>query len=206
MIKPTYIEKTGARGASQMANDTQTRRMKQKAGHQEILGETIAKFEFFSHGWNPYSRFLDVDKVDLILRRRRDTKTIYREIQIKFGKLHTCASPWERKLFSHSSWAFFSETDLAGLTEHGELFVAYVLSLDDGFKGDMFIFSAQKFARVVRAAPRSGENSYRVLVSCTNSTEKVGWYLRRTQRKFEALTDTTVLNVTTNYRNFDCLL
>jgi hypothetical protein len=44
--------------------------MKQKAGHQEILGETLAKFEFFENGWHPYSRFLDVDKVDLILRRR----------------------------------------------------------------------------------------------------------------------------------------
>ena len=42
--------------------------MKLKAGHQEILGETIAKFEFFESGWNPDSRFLDVDKVDLILR------------------------------------------------------------------------------------------------------------------------------------------
>jgi hypothetical protein len=42
--------------------------IKLKAGHQEILGETIAKFEFFESGWNPDSRFLDVDKVDLILR------------------------------------------------------------------------------------------------------------------------------------------
>jgi hypothetical protein len=41
------------------------RDLKQKAGHYEILGETYAKFEFFQHGWNPYSRFLDVDKVDL---------------------------------------------------------------------------------------------------------------------------------------------
>ena len=44
--------------------------MRSRAGHYEILGETYAKFEFFEKGWNPYSRFLDVDKVDLILRRR----------------------------------------------------------------------------------------------------------------------------------------
>ena len=43
---------------------------RQKAGHYEILGETYAKFEFFENGWYPYSRFFDVDKVDLILRRR----------------------------------------------------------------------------------------------------------------------------------------
>jgi hypothetical protein len=43
--------------------------LRRKAGHYEVLGETYAKFEFFQKGWNPYSRFLDVDKVDLILRR-----------------------------------------------------------------------------------------------------------------------------------------
>ncbi len=63
--------------------------MRRKAGHQEILGETLAKFEFFSNGWHPYTRFLDVDKIDLILRRRRATRTEYREIQVKFGKLYT---------------------------------------------------------------------------------------------------------------------
>ena len=25
-----------------------------KPGHYEILNETIAKFEFLQHGWNPY--------------------------------------------------------------------------------------------------------------------------------------------------------
>ncbi len=43
---------------------------KLKAGHAEIQGETIAKFELFENGFNPYSRYLDVDKVDLILRKR----------------------------------------------------------------------------------------------------------------------------------------
>lgn len=31
-----------------------------KSGHYEIHGETIAKFEFFQNGFNPYSRYLDV--------------------------------------------------------------------------------------------------------------------------------------------------
>lgn len=43
--------------------------VRRRAGHYEILGETVAKFELFQKGWNPSSRFLDVDKVDLILRR-----------------------------------------------------------------------------------------------------------------------------------------
>ncbi len=69
-----------------------TKDLKKKAGHLEILGETIAKVEFFENGWNPYSRFLDVDKVDLILRRRLHGRIIYREVQVKFGKLFECIS------------------------------------------------------------------------------------------------------------------
>ncbi len=36
----------------------------QQAGHYEVLGETYAAFVLLAHGWNPYSRFLDVDTVD----------------------------------------------------------------------------------------------------------------------------------------------
>jgi hypothetical protein len=84
-------------------DDFPTTAMRQKAGHQEILGETLAKFEFFQKGWHPYSRFLDIDKVDLILRRRLADKIVYREVQVKFGKLHTSMSAWEHKLFTCSS-------------------------------------------------------------------------------------------------------
>jgi hypothetical protein len=62
---------------------------RRRAGHYEILGgETYAKFEFFQKGWNPYSRFLDVDKVDLVLRRTWANVPEYREVQVKFGKLY----------------------------------------------------------------------------------------------------------------------
>ena len=64
-----------------------TAKEKQKAGHYEIYGETLAKFEFFEAGWNPYERYLDVDQVDLILRRRKGDRIIYREIQVKYGAL-----------------------------------------------------------------------------------------------------------------------
>src|SRR6266540_5580899 len=61
--------------------------LRRRAGHYEILGETYATFEFFQQGWNPYTRFLDVDKVDLILRRSQAGIPCYREVQVKFGKL-----------------------------------------------------------------------------------------------------------------------
>src|SRR5690242_18440448 len=88
--------------------------LKRKAGHYEILGETLAKFEFFEHGWNPYSRFLDVDKVDLILRRSGQGKPVYREVQVKFGKLYPVGPAWERQLFDITSWRFFRSDEFVG--------------------------------------------------------------------------------------------
>ena len=82
-------------------------KLRRKAGHYEILGETYAKFEFFQKGWNPYSRFLDVDKVDLILRRTKGGSPVYREVQVKFGKLYRVGAAWERRLFDVTSWRFF---------------------------------------------------------------------------------------------------
>ena len=73
-----------------------TRQQKAQAGHYEILGETLAKFEFFEAGWNPYQRYLDVDKVDFILRRRVADKVTYREVQVKYGKLYDCGPKWEQ--------------------------------------------------------------------------------------------------------------
>ena len=69
------------------------------AGHQEVLGETLAKFEFLQHEWNPYTRFLDVDRVDLILPRIENGPPSYREIQVKYGKLYPIGRQWEHQLF-----------------------------------------------------------------------------------------------------------
>ncbi len=89
-----------------------------KAGHYEILGETYAKFEFFENGWNPYARFLDIDKVDLILRRRGSDGPTYREVQVKYGKLHEVGAKWEQKLFDLTSWRFFREKEFDDFADH----------------------------------------------------------------------------------------
>jgi hypothetical protein len=180
-----------------------TAHMRRKAGHQEILGETLAKFEFFQHGWHPYTRFLDVDKIDLILRRRREQKVEYREVQVKFGKLYTCARKWELPLFSVSSWRFFTEKALNDLTEREGLYLAYVLAPDDGFKGDLFVFPIKTFAECVRRADRLGDGAYRVYISRAHGDEP-RWYMRRKPR-FTELTQETVIDVTEYYRNFKCL-
>jgi hypothetical protein len=185
-------------------DDFPTAAMKQKAGHQEILGETLAKFEFFQKGWHPYSRFLDIDKVDLILRRRLADKIVYREVQVKFGKLYTRMSPWEHKLFNCSSWRFFTEKDLDDMAERVGLFLAYVLSRDEDYKGDMLIFPIKNFVEIVKSSHISGNGKYKVYISPSLGDEP-RWYIRRQDRKFGTLDKKTVVDVTEHYRNFQCL-
>ena len=180
-----------------------TAEMRRKAGHQEILGETLAKFEFFQHGWHPYTRFLDVDKIDLILRRRRGSTVEYREVQVKFGKLYQCTRPWELPLFSVTSWRPFTEKALVGLSERDGLFLAYVLAPDDGFKGDMFVFPMKEFIELVRTADRLRKGDYRIYLSCSRNPPG-RWYMRRVP-SFAELTEKTVHDVTKYYRNFACL-
>ncbi len=179
-----------------------TKAMKKKAGHQEILGETIAKFEFFENGWNPYSRFLDVDKVDLILRRRLPGRIVHREVQVKFGKLFECKLAWEKPLFSCTSFRFFSEKNLDDMTNQKGLFLAYVLSRDGGFKGDMLIFPIDDFAEIVRMAYKSG-GKYKLYISRKLGDEN-RWFVR-CQPRFNVIDDETTIDVTRYYRNFRCL-
>jgi len=121
-------------------SETLLPKAKSKAGHYEILGETYAKFEFFENGWNPYSRFLDVDKVDLILRRKVNGEKIYREVQVKYGKLYdigTVGTAWARRLFDFSSWRFFKEDEFTAQLNDAGFFIAYVLAADIGYRGDI---------------------------------------------------------------------
>ena|ERR1051325_1276145 len=131
---------------------------RRKAGHYEVLGETYAKFEFFENGWNPYSRFLDVDKVDLILRRKVNGKKVYREVQVKYGKLYDVIPAWERELFDVTSWRFFKEDEFTAHTNDPDFFVAYVLAADSGYKRDIFIFPVREFMEVIRCGiPSKGQ-------------------------------------------------
>ena len=58
-------------------------------GHKEVIGETIAKLVLHKEGFNPYSRFLDTESIDLIVRHdkgeHKETPT-YNEIQVKYSK------------------------------------------------------------------------------------------------------------------------
>jgi len=68
----------------------------------------------------------------------------------------------------------------------------------------MFIFPIQNFVDVVRSSLKSGDGEYKVYIS-RSSAEEPHWYIRRQGRKFDTLNDTTVVDVTNYYRNFQCL-
>ena len=183
--------------------------IRRRAGHQEILGETYAKFEFFEKGWNPYSRFLDVDKVDLILRGTTATgQRVYREVQVKFGKLYPVGSAWERNLFDFSSWRFFKEDEFSAQVNQKDFFIAYVLSRDPtpdkpAYQGDIFIFPVRDFAEIIRCGIQSkGRKVY--LSRLKGEAER--WFLRKKARRFEKITEETCLEVTAYRRNFGALL
>jgi hypothetical protein len=175
--------------------------LRRRAGHYEILGETYAKFEFFQKGWNPYSRFLDVDKVDMVLRRTVNGSPIYREVQVKFGKLYRVTGKWERPLFDVTSWRFFKDGEFSDVSP--SLFVAYVLSEDEEYHGDFFIFPARKFASLINAAPLSGKKRRVYISRCVDDPSR--WVLRRMMTKFDRVTDETCLDVSAYRRNFEIL-
>ena len=173
-----------------------------KAGHYEIQGETIAKFEFFDNGFNPYSRYLDVDKVDLILRQRVGNDISYVEVQVKYGRLYDYGPKWQQFHFDHTSWKFFRPTDFA--ESHDNFFVAYVLAHPTGYKGDIFIFPGRIFNALINHAIPSHTKSglqYKVYIAHGHADDK--WYLL-TARKFENLPGNTI-DVSKYRRNFKIL-
>ncbi|MGC2413918.1 MAG: hypothetical protein WA459_14615 [Stellaceae bacterium] len=105
--------------------------------------------------------------------------------------------------FSQTSWRFFSQKNLNDLLEHDGLYLAYVLSHDDGFKGDMFIFKADEFVDIVRRSDQVGNGNYRVYISAAASEDR-RWFVRRTP-KFNQLNDETVIEVSKHYRDFERL-
>ena len=173
-----------------------------RAGHQEIQGETIAKFEFFDNNFNPYSRYLDVDKVDLILRKRKGKKIHYIEVQVKYGKLYKCGPKWEINAgFDYTSWRFFKLDEFKD--HHDKFYVAYVMSPDEGYKGDIFIFPSKKFHQLINLAPvnntKKGKKAKMCIAHHRNTNR---WFLWKTLN-FKRISINNVVDVTKYRRNFD---
>lgn len=172
-----------------------------KAGHYEIQGETIAKFEFFENGYNPYSRYLDIDKVDLILRSKQGNKINYAEIQVKFGRLYQCTPRWQRENFDYTSWKFFKLDEFKN--SHKNLFVAYVLSNPNGYDGDIFIFPAEIFHKLINncrtANTKKGKLAKMYIAHCIHDNK---WYLWK-EWNFKQVNNETTIDVLKYRRNFE---
>ena len=178
-----------------------------RAGHQEIHGETIAQFEFSQQGWNPFRHYRDEDQVDLLLRRRQqpDGPPEYREIQVKWcrtwGQEHLSA--WQRPLFTHVSWRGFSAGDF--IQHRPELFVAFVLPAADGvYNGDIFLFTSQAFHDLIQRAPLMKQGtSHKAFV--LGHTPQDRWFLLFSQNKFPSVNAQTCCDVTPARRDFALL-
>ena len=173
----------------------------------DIVGETLAKFEFFENNWNPYSRFLDVDKVDIILRRRTaPDPPVYREVRVRFARLAEVTRPWERALFDVTSSRFFPDGDLDDALPH--LFIAYIASRaaehgsGNNYKGDLFLFPVRRFREILRQAPLLAD---RRNVTISRSLDGTRWFVRRARGEFERLTPETVIDITEHRRAFHLL-
>jgi hypothetical protein len=172
-----------------------------KAGHYEIHGETIAKFEFFQNGFNPYSRYLDVDKVDLILRKKENGKVRFIEVQVKYGTLYKVDKDWYRDKFTCHSWKFFKLDEFKDAPK--DLYIAYVLSLPNDYKGDIFIIPVTKFNELINSAVKSktkkGGTKAKFMIAHDHKQDK--WFVC-TQSKFQANDISNGIDVTKYRRNF----
>lgn len=173
-----------------------------KAGHPEVHGETIAKFEFFDNGYNPYSRYLDEDKVDLILRKVEGDIIKYIDVQVKYGRLFECGKKWEQKNFDLTSWRFFLEDEFSKLT-NPNLLIAYVLVNPTlGYQGDIFIFKATEFHRLINSGIKtSTKKGIQYKMHIAHCKKDLKWYVWKKQG-FEDLNSDTVIEVTNYRRNF----
>lgn len=174
-----------------------------KAGHQEIQGETIAKFEFFDNGFNPYSRYLDVDKIDLILRKREGDKVDYKEIQVKYGRLYEEGSKWQTDMFDYNSWKFMKSGEFS---DYEDLYIAYVLSPTTGYQGDIFIFPAKDFNDLIEQTDvqkTAKGDSHKILFS--RARHDGHWYLRKRASKFTEFNEDSVIPIQRYRRAFHLL-
>lgn len=175
-----------------------------RPGHLEIIGETAAKLLLFQKGWNPYSRFLDVDKVDLILRRTQKSKTEYREIQVKYRRLFEHDQDrWEGKLFSATAWY---NVDIDEFKGHRPGFlILFVFGYQDRrIEKDVLLFPSIEFHEIIKKSPPFKRAEKRVLY-ISKARVGTGWYIWLARKKFNQINPNTCQDVSMYLNNFALL-
>lgn len=181
---------------------------RQQAGHYEILGETFAAFELFENGWNPYSRFLDVDKVDFILRKLNAKIPVYREAQVKFGKLHPVGSKWEKALFDVTTWRFFRTEEFEAYRHRKDFYLIYVMSAGLGEDREIFIFPIAAFCELIeKSISRKSQKhgTKKVMYLSRSLVDRDRWYLRTLSGKMDSISKANCFEVSKYRRAFHLL-
>jgi hypothetical protein len=177
-----------------------------RVGHQEIHGENIAQFEFSQAGWNPFKHYVDVDQVDLLLRRRTlPNPPEYREVQVKWCRTWTGKdlSKWQQRFFTHVSWRSFTTKDFAG--NRPELFIAFVIpNAEQIYTGDIFVFTSREFHELILRAPEFKKGTHHKCFELAHHHDG-RWFLLLKRKKFEQLDADSVFEVTASRRQFSVL-
>jgi hypothetical protein len=171
--------------------------MKNKhAANLGVIGETIAKIAFFEAGWSPFNRFLDEEKVDLVLRRGPG---VYRDVQVKYGRLYRARTDRKRP-WVVTSWRLVRED--AFDDADSSLFVAVVLVENRRFEGDIFIVPVRAFAALLHEAPPVKGGRRRV---CFARRPDGRWVLPKVATMVDAFDDSNSVDVTKYRGNFALL-
>ncbi|MGA2281619.1 MAG: hypothetical protein ABSG80_15105 [Verrucomicrobiota bacterium] len=175
---------------------------KVKSGHQEIIGETLAKLWLFEQGWDPYDRFLDRYKVDFVLRTQKASAPVYRDIQVKFRSLHPPCK-WMKPMFSVHTGIRLGKDDFKD--HRPELFVVVVLrTKSQPYQTDYFTFPSKWFRERIQEAPFYKKNVSKI-VSFAKAATADNWFILKQRKKFLQVNVETCLNID-SYRNNAALL
>jgi hypothetical protein len=175
-------------------------------GHLEIIGETIAKFELYQNGWNPFQHFVDDDKVDLVIRKRGvNGDALFREIQVKHGRFYPSGkSGWKQRLFKQTAWRNFARDEFK--EQRKNFFVMLVLggTTDFQYGGDTFVFRGSDFHVLLQQLPafRRGGDEVAMYLSHGNDGR---WYVLKDRKAFQTISPETCIDVTQARRHFEIL-
>ena len=174
-----------------------------RPGHLEIIGETAAKILLYQKGWNPYTRFLDEDKVDLIARRNVGNTPVYREIQVKYRRLYEPANPsgWEAKLFDVTAWYTADEDEF--IAHRQGLFIMFLFFYPDRRpENDVLLFPSGDLHAMIKRAPQHKKGSKTKSLYISRSCVDSRWYVRLTRQKFAQIDASNCIDVSKYQNNF----
>jgi len=174
---------------------------KRRPGSLGIIGETAAKLLFHEKGWNPFTHFIDEDKVDLILRRSRGNKPEYREIQVKYRRLYdNRPSRWARKLFLETIKYDVKADEFKNRRKN--FFVLFVFGYpQQAIEKDVLLFPSKDLHQIIKKT--YGTKAKVLYIS--KALDGKRWLALRKRRKFHQINHKTCQDVSRYLNNFKIL-